>query len=31
MSMTYTWEVTGLKNTSDGTVVQTYWKREDTD
>ena len=31
MSMTYTWEVTGLKNTSDGTVVQTYWKKEGTD
>lgn len=31
MSMTYTWEVTGLKNTSDGTVVQTYWKKTGTD
>ena len=31
MSMTYTWEVTGLKNTPDGTVVQTYWKKTGTD
>jgi len=31
MSMTYTWEVTGLKNTSDGTIVQTYWKKTGTD
>ena len=31
MSMTYTWEVTGLKNRADGTVVQTYWKKTGTD
>jgi hypothetical protein len=31
MTMTYTWEVTGLKNTADGTVVQTYWKKEGPD
>ena len=31
MSMTYSWEVTGLKNTADGTVVKTYWKKTGTD
>ena len=31
MSITYTWEVTGLKNRADGTVVQTYWKKTGTD
>ena len=31
MSMTYTWEVTGLKNESNGTVRQTYWKKTGTD
>lgn len=31
MAMTYAWEVTGLKNTQDGTVVQTYWRKVGTD
>jgi len=29
--MQYTWEVTGLKTTADGGVVQTYWKKIGTD
>lgn len=29
--MEYTWEVTGLKTTSGGGVVQTYWKKIGTD
>lgn len=29
--MEYTWEVTGLKTTNDGGVVQTYWKKTGTD
>lgn len=29
--MEYTWEVTGLKTTQDGGVVQTYWKKNGTD
>src|SRR6056300_229666 len=29
--MQYTWEVTGLKTTTDGGVVQTYWKKIGTD
>lgn len=31
MSITYTWTVTGLRNTADGTVVQTYWEKIGTD
>ena len=34
MSMTYTWEVTGLKRKTDGSdqlIVQTYWKLTGTD
>ena len=31
MSLTYTWVVTGLRNTADGTVVQTYWEKIGTD
>lgn len=31
MSLTYTWKITGLKKTSDGTVVQTYWQKIGTD
>lgn len=31
MTITYTWEVTGLKGRPDGTVVQTYWKKTGTD
>lgn len=31
MSTTYTWTVTGLRNTADGTVVQTYWEKTGTD
>jgi hypothetical protein len=31
MSMTYEWQVTGLKKTVDGTVVQTYWLKTGTD
>lgn len=35
MTITYTWEVTGLKTTSTGgltdAVVQTYWKKTGTD
>lgn len=27
MALTYTWKVTGLKKTEDGTVVQTYWQK----
>ena len=29
--MEYTWEVTGLKTTNGGGVVQTYWKKTGTD
>lgn len=29
--MEYTWEVTGLKTTQNGGVVQTYWKKIGTD
>ena len=29
--MQYTWEVTGLKTTEGGGVVQTYWKKVGTD
>ena len=31
MALTYTWAVTGLKKTGDGTVVQTYWTKKGTD
>lgn len=31
MSVTYSWKVTGLKKTPDGTVVQTYWEKIGTD
>lgn len=29
--MEYAWEVTGLKTTNNGGVVQTYWKKTGTD
>jgi hypothetical protein len=29
--MEYTWEITGLKNNADQSVVQTYWKKTGTD
>lgn len=29
--MDYTWEVTGIKTTDGGGVVQTYWKKTGTD
>lgn len=31
MAITYTWKVTGIKKTPDGTVVQTYWEKIGTD
>lgn len=31
MALTYTWKVTGLKKTNDGTIVQTYWTKTGTD
>lgn len=31
MAIEYTWEVTSLKKTNSGDVVQTYWKKTGTD
>lgn len=31
MALIYTWKITGVKKTPDGTVVQTYWTKTGTD